>query len=233
MIKLGKLPLTIKSARIAASFWRLWDAEQIKKLCDQGLEVAELRLDMADVKTAADVAPLAACFETLPTIATLRLAAEGGQWHTDNEARLPIMLAALDCCNAVDVELESSILEKVAVATKEKKRTLIVSRHNFHATDTPAMMDDYAHRAFAAGADIYKAACLVKDENDFTVLSDFLSRWKKHDVIVIGMGDTPIAQKTRRLFPRCGSRIAYAAVCEESAPGQLSLIETAAAIKNE
>ena len=45
MIKLGGLSLT--KARVAASFWRPIKYTRLAQLCGQGLEVAEIRLDMA------------------------------------------------------------------------------------------------------------------------------------------------------------------------------------------
>lgn len=229
MIKLGGLPLT--KARVAASFWRPIGYTRLAQLCEQGLEIAEIRLDMAGVKTAADVAPLAAGFSSLPTIATLRLGNEGGQWHGDDESRLDIILAALECCDAVDVELASSILPKVATAAKRLNKTLLVSRHNFSGVDSAGDLENGARRAFSADADLYKTACLTQNEDDAVVLSNYLNKWKNEAVIVVGMGDSPAAQKTRRDFPHRGSRIAYAAVDGQSAPGQLSLAETVAAVR--
>ena len=229
MIKLGGLPLT--KSRIAASFWRPIEQMRLAQLREQGLEIAEIRLDMAEVNTAVDVAPLTAGFSSMPTIATLRLSDEGGQWRGDDESRWDIILAALECCDAVDVELASSILPKVAAAVKRLNKTLLVSRHNFSGVDSADDLDSDARCAFSAGADLYKIACLTKNEDDVAVLNSFLNKWKSEAIIVIGMGDSPAAQKTRRDFPGFGSRIAYAAVGEQSAPGQLSLAETAAAVR--
>ena len=161
----------------------------------------------------------------------MRLANEGGKWDGDDESRLDIILAALECCDAVDVELASSILPAVAVAAKRLNKTLLVSRHNCSGVDSADDLDSGARRAFAAGADLYKTACLIQNENDVVVLNSFLNKRKNEAVIVIGMGDSPVAQKARRDFPCLGSRIAYAAVDGQSAPGQLSLAETVAAVR--
>ncbi len=215
--------------RVAASFWR--PAKNLSRLRAAGLEIAEIRMDMAHVKNMEEARALMAGYSTLPVILTLRAKNEGGQWQKSETARRNLFLRLLPLAAAADIELSAPILPQIAAAAKKSDKALIISRHNFSAPDSLADMEKAAARAFAAGADIFKTACLVRGCADLPPLRKFLQRWKTHPIIAVGMGCSPAARRARAELPQRGARLAYAAINETSAPGQLPLPETAAAIR--
>src|SRR5258706_14868385 len=66
-------------------------------------DIVELRLDLIPFRQV-----------EFPTIATIRLANEGGKWSQPDADRLPLFEAALQKCTAADIELRSEILEEVS-----------------------------------------------------------------------------------------------------------------------
>ena len=220
----------IAAPRVAASFWHLPAAAAVAAWRADGLEIAEIRADLANTVDVAELQNIIAVYESLPTILTIRTAAEGGQWRGDEEMRRDLFLHLLSRVAAVDVELSATICASVVAAAKAEERACIVSRHNFVGADSLEDIRAAAENAFAAGADIFKNACMIHNEEDLAVLGDFLQQ-ELRPCIIIGMGDSIFARRARLELPGLGSRIAFAAVGERSAPGQLSLAETAAATR--
>ena len=232
---------TIKEPRVAASFWQPAAAGEVQQWQSRGVEVAELRFDLWNMVSDADkdnppcsisdVEVGILSYAGLQRIATARLCEEGGQWRDNEAARAAVLRTAAAHCEAVDVELAASIRPQIVEAAAANHCALILSRHNIHSADTLANMEEAMRRAFDAGADIYKNASMVKTPDDLRVLKDFLQKWAgQYPLIVTGMGSGDIAKQARRELPMHGSRLAFAAVVGKSAPGQLSLEETKAAV---
>ena len=214
----------------AASFWLPADKNKITGWQKSGLEIAEIRMDLAEIENADEARQLISGYSALPVILTIRTANEGGKWQKSEEARRGLFLQLLPLAAAVDIELAAKIRPEITAAAKELGKAVIFSRHNFSAADSSGGMKEAAARAFSEGADIFKTACMVSDENDLEELRVFLREEKTRPVIAIGMGGSDAARLARLELPKEGSRIAFAAVGKSSAPGQLSLEETAAAV---
>lgn len=215
--------------RVAAPFRRPPSSETIARLRGEGLEIAEVRLDLAEIQNEESARELIAAVSPLPSVLTIRPTWEGGGFSENEKTRHDLFCRLLPKVSAADIELAAEIRPQIIAAAKKCGAAIIVSKHNFCATDSPQTLDEMAQRAFAEGADIFKYAGAVNNENDFTVLQTFLQ--KTHPVIVIGMGDSEFAKRTRTEFPAQGSRIAFAAAEETSAPGQLNLRDTVAALR--
>ena len=226
----GEFLAFLSQPRVAASFWQVTDSKLLLTMQKDGLEIAEIRLDMAATCDYDSALELIAVYKSLPTILTIRTEEEGGQWHGDEETRCELFLKLLPSVSAVDVELSSPILSRIVDAAKKKERAVIVSRHNFSTADTFDNLNAAAQNAFDSGADVFKTACVVENEEELQILHDFLQEWKLRRVVVIGMGESEISRRARLELPREGSCIAFAAALDKSAPGQLSLQETISAI---
>ena len=220
----------LSKPRVAASFWRTADTDSLLTMQKDGLDIAEIRLDLAEQCDYESARQLMTGYQSLPLILTIRTAEEGGQWRGDDKTRCELFCQLLPLAAAADVELNSPILSQVVAAAKKTGRAVIVSRHNFFAAESLDNLNTAAQNAFDNGADVFKTACLVQNEDELKVLHDFLQQWREHRVVVIGMGESETARRARLSLPRDGSRIAFAAAAEKSAPGQLSLKETVAAI---
>lgn len=232
MVRIGGAVLSPRRCNVAASFWTRQTETTIKTLAESGLDVAEIRLDLAGAGTESEARRLCESFSGMPTILTLRAAYEGGGWQGDDLSRGGRILSLLPFCDAVDIELAAeAILPDIVAACRAQGKTIIVSRHNFAATDTAATLNNAMSAAFAAGADIFKCASLCVKASDFEVLAAFATQSCRQDrcCVVIGMDDgsnNEHARRARRELPRLGSCLAFAAIDGGSAPGQLSLAET-------
>lgn len=227
--------------RVAASFWRAATKEEIDGWKKDGLEIAEIRLDLADIPNGAAALELVSVYADagLPVILTIRPQNEGGGWNKTEAERFELFLELLQdlpgtMVKAVDIELAAVIRRTIIDAAELYGAASIVSRHNFAAADTAKEIKEAASRAFAGGADIFKTAGMIFDEDDLAVMRDFLrgeKKGKKRPIIATGMGTTAAARRARLELCGYGSRLAFAAIGQTSAPGQLSLKETVAAVR--
>ena len=234
---IGGLRVSAAAPRVVGSVQRVPQAAELAHWRAQGLEIAELRLDKLTEVNAATIAAMFAAVPEMPIIATLRAPYEGGAYQGEEQTRGEI-LANLPAGDAVDVELAAvEILPKVTAAAKAQGRVLILSRHNFSAADSAAQLDDAMAQAQALGADIFKCACVCTSAETLQILVDFAARCAHAGqlCVVIGMDDgsgSDFARQARAELPRRGSCLAFAKLeGEGSAPGQLSLAETAAACR--
>jgi 3-dehydroquinate dehydratase-1 len=203
---LGIGPLVLGAAPcIAVPFGAAPAAGGIAALRARGLDLAELRIDHFARQDAAHVRAELGRYAGVPTLATIRIAAEGGGWAGSEAERAKLFLSLLDAADAVDVEL------------------VMASHHDFAATPAPAALADVVARAHAAGADVVKIATAVRGPEDVRALARVLIEPAPIGRIAIGMGEAGLA--TRLLFPALGSLVTYAHVGHVTAPGQLPLDE--------
>ena len=221
--------------RIAAHFGQRKDANEINDLKSQGLEIAEIRIDMAGTKDHVEARQLINAYEALPMILTVRTKEEGGYWDGNETDRLALIESLLPLCAAVDIELASDIFPQVVKAANKHDKAIIASRHNLTVADSLSKIEEFAATAYEAGAHIYKQSHIVNNEDALITLQDFTDKWQEDNcVIVTGMGNNEYARESRLTLPQIGSRIAFANVEKgESAIGQLSLEETRKTIKTE
>lgn len=218
--------------RVAASFWTAADGEALSELISQGLEIAELRMDLAPFHAIEeDGQNIMSGYSRLPRILTIRMPREGGQWQGDESLRYKLFLQLLPMADAVDVELAADICPQVVAAAKRSGAAVILSRHNFDSADSFAEIDRAAERAFANGADVFKTACMINSETELAESKKFLQKRKGEMIVVIGMGQSEATLQARRKFAAAGSKIAFAAASAASAPGQLSISETAQCVR--
>lgn len=224
-------PLALGAApRVAVAFDALPPRAEAEALRARGLELAELRVDLFARRDAAQVrAELAGC-AGIPTLATIRIAAEGGAWDRSEAERTRLFLALLDAVDAVDLELATpGTFAEVAAAARAAGRLVIASHHDFAGTPPAAALADVVARAHAAGADVVKIASAVQGREDVCALARVLVEPAPIGRIVIGMGEAGVA--TRVLFPALGSLVTYAHAGRATAPGQLALDELVALLR--
>jgi len=225
-LALGTVP------RIAVPFDDRVETGVLRALHARGLDLAELRIDRFaahDPAAARAVVERCAAAE-VPTLVTIRIAAEGGGWRSGEAERAKLFLALLDGVDAVDVELRAGeVLREVLPAARAAGRLVIASFHDFVATPAPAALADVVARAEAAGVDVVKIATAVQGPDDVRTLARVLLEPAAIGRIVIGMGEA--ARATRVLFPALGSLITFAHVGDATAPGQLPLDELVALLR--
>ena len=174
-------------------------------------DIVELRLDMIPFRPV-----------EMPTIATIRLASEGGKWTKPDADRLPLFEEALQKCTAADVELRSPLLDKVSALAAKHKKALIISYHDFEKTPPLEELKKVMAKAANYGT-VVKIATMTKTEDDVATLRALFKENCSAALCVLGMG--PLAKETRLEFPKLGSCFVYGYLDEPVAPGQPSARE--------
>jgi 3-dehydroquinate dehydratase I len=169
-------------------------------------DIVELRLDLIPLRQV-----------DLPSIATIRLASEGGQWTQADADRLPLFEAALQQCTAADIELRSVILEKVSGMACRHQKPLIISYHDFEKTPPLTELRQVLSKAANYGT-VVKIATLTKTEDDVATLRALFQENRSAALCILGMG--PLGPQTRVEFPKLGSCFTYGYLDEPVAPGQ-------------
>lgn len=210
---------------IAVPFSDTATPDDLRAARAQGLDVAEVRIDLFSTDDEDAVVAVVERFATLPTLATIRSVAEGGRWAGTEAARLALFRRVIPLVDAIDVELASSQIAADVVAAARNAGVLsVVSHHDFETTPPLARLREIAAEARAAGADLVKVATQASEPADFRTLAAFTLEEAQQGVIVVAMGS--FGPASRVLFPVLGSRMTYAAGSALAIQGQLSLAET-------
>ena len=187
------------------------------RLGRRDVDLVEVRVDALAGKMAGVRNFLAT--SKLPVLLTVRHPAEGGIGDLSTEHRRKFFEEFLPCAALVDVELRSTVVMRdVIAAAKDRGIGVVVSDHHFHRTPTLAQMRERRKRAFAAGADIFKLACLADTAGSVARLMEFLSVDQGHPLAVMGMGK--LGQVSRLVLACAGSILNYGYLDKPNAPGQ-------------
>lgn len=213
--------------------------DQAARACEAGADILEWRIDYAqDVD---DTAALVSCAKALrqtcgdtPIIATVRTAEEGGKARISIERYEDILLAIIQsgAIDSIDVEvsLEKSCVARIIDTAHAQGLAVIGSFHDIESTpDAIQMRNLYALMA-QEGVDICKVACTAHSFSDaLTVMaatSAYTAQEDAHVAVGIAMGDD--GTLSRVAAEMCGSALCFASLDELSAPGQLSIEQSAA-----
>jgi len=157
-----------------------------------------------------------------PVLLTIRFRAEGGDWETDDEARLAIYQQGLQELAAVDVELSSVISREVAREASRLKKASVISFHDFEKTPPLRDLCAIVEKEHALGS-IAKVSTMIKHGSDVDTLRALLRRKWEKPLCIIGMGRA--WSKTRIEFATLGSCLTYGYLDKPTAPGQMSAAE--------
>ena len=197
----------------------------IRQAKKNGMDVAELRIDLYSSHKKDRVLHEIKKFKALPIIATIRSKKEGGQWSGSERERLELFKSVLPHVGAVDIELGSkSILKEVVREAHRLKKTAIISYHNFKKTPDPRFLVKILKEAKAAGADVVKIAVMARSKKDLRTMADFTASHAEERIITLSMGRE--GALSRILFPLLGSLMTFAHVGRPTAPGQWDLKTT-------
>jgi len=209
---------------IAVSFADQLSDDELGQARREGLDVFELRIDRYSVKTVDHVLAEVKRFSDVATIATIRIADEGGEWDSPEADRLALFKAIIPYVDGVDVELKSEIALQVVEAAKAHGKTVIVSNHNFEATPPTPLLVSMTNDAKALGADFVKLSAMANSISDVRRLAAFTIDGSDLGLIVIAMG--PLGTSSRVFFPALGSRLTYAYANAFPVSGQLTFEQT-------
>ena len=141
----------------------------------------------------------------------------------NGDKKLLIYHMAMEHVDAVDIELDSPVIEAVMNLARENEKTVIVS--SYFADRTPGV--DELETVFSAsrlkGADVVKITAHAKSMDDVFTLLDFTRKHRDDGVIPVSMG--PHGALSRLLFPAAGSLLTYCCLERPSAPGEIPMSE--------
>ncbi len=230
MLKFGGLALDRSRPLVAAVFTDGSSARTIRRAQADGMDLAELRIDLFRDTSRRHVLGEARKFIGVPTIATIRSRVEGGAWQGSEPARLALFRAVVPSVSAVDIELGSAeIRDEVMATAHHALKPVIVSFHDFVDTPTYPELRRKLNAARAAGADVVKIATHTPDDRALTRLARLLVNHPGTPLVVLAMG--PVGVKSRVLFPALGSLFTFASLTRQTAPGQLGLRQTRHALR--
>ena len=243
VLKIGDISVGGDSpTRLIASFWRKTAPEKLRELKNCGLDIAEIRLDLCDAanRTAEFVREFSA---VIPTLATIRLKSEGGQWSDSEDARLAVFRNVIPAADAIDIELSArtrllshgekgfgkdvGILDAAVASAKSAKKIVIISVHDFQSLPADEKLKSACDDAFNSKADIFKLAATINDKDSCQRLARFVGRISgdKKPFAVMGMGK--FGEESRRCLIHQNALI-YVCVDGPTVPGQIKLDEAAA-----
>ncbi len=225
MLRLGPLPLG-NGPRIVVGFSDTASDILLKETDKNGLDIAELRIDQYASFTAGHVLQEARRVgHYFPTIATIRLKREGGNWDLPEAKRWTLLKKILPEVCAVDIELSAeSILPDVVESAHAAQKLVLISHHNFDQTPALTELNKIAERAKSSGADIVKVAAFARNQGDILTLAEFTLANRAKNLVTIAMG--PLGMISRVFFPALGSILTYAYLERPMAPGQIDYVET-------
>ena len=218
---------------VAASFDDRTTDEVLVQAVADGMQVAEVRVDrFAEVELvhAANVVTSVAAVAGVPTLVTVRSAAEGGRWSDDEDGRAELLAALTPFAHGVDVELAMRpYLHGLVHQAKELDRVVVVSMHDLERTPPLVALEDVVDRGRAAGADLVEVVTPAETEDELATLAELTRRHAADGVIVLAMG--ALGPRSRVELPRLGSRLTFAvAPGQEAVSGQMTIRETADAL---
>lgn len=188
-----------------------------QKLKHGTLDVVEIRIDALS-EHLLDVERALRKIE-IPLLITVRHPAEGGIGGLSVSRRRELIERFFPFAAFVDIELRST--EDFAAEIEEIRAwgtKIVVSDHHFRSTPTLAQMIARERRAFRAGADIFKLACLAPGAKELTRLVEFAGRPVQKARAVMGMGK--FGQVSRLALAQAGSVLNYGYLDRPNAPGQ-------------
>ena len=166
-----------------------------------------------------------------PIIFTLRIRREGGAQDISQEIRRTCIesVAACGLADMVDIELcnETPFLESVIRVAHEHKVRVVLSYHNFDETPVREDLLTKIDMMYRHGADVAKIAVMPLGAADVLRLLEITlearQRFPQLALCTTSMGRLgTLSRVAGFLF---GSDMAYAVVCETSAPGQIPIRE--------
>ena len=152
-------------------------------------------------------------------IATCRTRQGGGLFWGNRKTQLKILAQAVRAgCNWCDVEIETA----AHIAPADLRRALhparlLISYHNFRRT--PSGLPEIVRRLERAGGEAVKIAAVCNSIRDSVKIAGITRA--RGNRVAVPMDEVGLAGRILAL--RAGSALAYAAVEQTTAPGQLSL----------
>lgn len=161
-----------------------------------------------------------------PLLATIRREEENDfksiKHQLSEKQRLNLFKQIIPFVDGIDIELQAKeIIRKVINFAKKRKKTIIISYHNYKETPENKKLELLVREAKAKGADIIKIATYAKDIDDVARLMCFTYQCPQKPLASIPLGK--IGTVSRIIGSVFGSCLTYGFIGGEKKYGQLSL----------
>jgi 3-dehydroquinate dehydratase I len=183
---------------------------------EQGADMVELRIDLIEDDPVSSV-NICKKVCSLPVIATIRSAQEGGQFFGDTVSWYEKIRPLIPLVDVVDIEQQ---FEPYACFVKEEGKMIIASHHYGDMMMLPELFD--TERKLRAYGDIVKIIVTPKNQEDIIELIAFTHAVKKPLCTGVMGGQFRYA---RAILPLFGSDMVYCHVGTPTAAGQYSVQE--------
>lgn len=195
----------------------------VNKALEGGAELLELRLDkLKDLNGWESLLR-----KDIPTIVTNRSKREGGYFEGNEKDRNKILLEAINKgASCVDIELssDSESLNEVVSLSKKKRKSVLISFHDFEKTPKLKELIEIKEDMIEAGCDIAKIIGYAKTpEDSLRSLNLLIKTTKRKRIPILSFTMGEIGGYTRLASMLLGSPFTYASVGEKTAPGQFQL----------
>jgi 3-dehydroquinate dehydratase-1 len=232
----GRLP-AICAPLVGATLEQLLDEARV--VTALGPDLLEWRVDffgaIADIRQVLAAArALRDAAGGVPILFTRRSRREGGQPIPLDEDRVVALyqaVAASDCVDALDWEMESEPRHLEAVRAGAAGLPLVLSFHDFQATPDDAALAERFDRAARLGADAAKLAVMPRSMHDVArLLAATAAASERLAVPVISMAMGPLGAASRTCGGAFGSALTFAVGASASAPGQMPIADVRQAV---
>ena len=211
-LEVGPVPLVVGTVTREETLHTLGRAAR------SDFDLIEIRLDEMDD---APERVFEWCGKTkIPTLLTIRSLKEGGKWRGREKDRCALYQAAMPYVAAIDVEIESGSLKKLAAVAHRFRKTVVGSYHDFDGTPSIRALRTVVQCGREQGAHIVKIATMIKNPADLVPHFELVSTEKRTPLCLIGMG--PLGTHTRVSLACMGSCLTYGYIDRPAAPGQFS-----------
>ena len=214
MVKIGKVEIGKRPLLVGVVTNKRKISEEDSNVAD----ILELRLDKIKESRAEELKQFLKDIRRLklPLIGTIRK--KKGESEKERFSLFREIIPFVDC---IDIELEAEICEKVVELAKKKKKTIIISYHNFISTPKEIELEDIAKEVKEKSADIIKIVPFAKKKEDVIRLLNFTHSSSYKPLATFSMGRIgTVSRIVGFLFSSC---LSYGFFDYSVAPGQTSI----------
>jgi 3-dehydroquinate dehydratase I len=193
--------------------------DKLKSISDLGISILELRVDLISnsVSEITDYINLIRSLNKFALLLTIRKTPE------NESLRLSLFKQLIPLVDGVDVDVNTDICTEIKEYTKDEKKLLVVSYHNFERTPVFDELLEITKKANLLQADIIKIATMPNEQSDVLDLLAFPKKADLENFVIISMGE--IGRISRAIAPLFGSLFTYSSIGDAVAPGQFSVEE--------
>lgn len=212
-----------------------WRADFCPEVAEAGTSEAALDVAVSWLDDGLPAVHMAA--QELPVLFTIRTASQGGNSGVTGKTYATLVECAIKSgyVDLVDIEINQGdlITKSLLRLAKERQVVSVASYHNFRETPSVEWMVSTLVRMHDLGADIPKLAVMPQNKQDtlrlLAATNKVVEERDISPVITMAMGADGVT--SRLMGEAFGSAMTFASLEEASAPGQVGLTQTQAAIQ--